>query len=191
MKDLKWKIKKRFWNYLLAKRTEFAFIPFDVSDSVVEYTFQQVKWFYESYPERLEDTNLDDIVDDEMKETMHKQNEDKKILRNVYQYITVSRKANEELLDKLTELVHKDSVIKWIDCTDEKLKEKGCVEMLSEGEKYFKFTYYIDDNGLINVTDQTPCERKYHNLWDIDSAIYQLETDMCAKIIFVRHMLWD
>ncbi|HRZ18457.1 MAG TPA: hypothetical protein P5136_00130 [Methanofastidiosum sp.] len=194
-------IKKPWWNLKLIFKAGFPFVPWDISESLLEFLFIQFKEYYGHYKDtRYGDNEIsswEEEYDRSYREGMSKKEREsfRKMIneriqafvdfKDIYNYITVARAENQRMLDNLTTEMFKDSKIRWQPVSENlsEMKEDGVVHN-------FKVNWCFNDSGLASILYEEVKERD-HSIHDFEAALIQKDEEMAIKIIKYRNYLWD
>lgn len=190
------------WNRQLGKRANWSFHIFDISKSLVEYTFAQFEMFYELYKDRInyqeevfrkeiENFRKDFSPYNSLKELKNLYQYKKKYAEdayNIYMYITKNRKLNEKMLDDLTHYRFKDTEMYW----EKYDKGDRLYEMKDKGHQNIEtITWTFNEQGLAEIKRKKAKSKRDMTMYDFENALYELDTKMAQKIIEMRAGFWD
>lgn len=184
-------IKKPYWNLKLVFDTNFSYIPWECFSSLVDYTFAQFKNFYEKYPEEFHDgscylENTENSNDEEYKRSMKLLAEDSKRIQqeayNIYKYITVSRKSNDELLHQIC--------IKSLNRAIERVNSDDPYVLLTEDLATEIYSWSVDDTGRVIDLSVNKLEEGDSNFIELFTLIEEkLDEEFAIRILKIRNYL--
>ena len=193
------KIKKPFWNRKLIKNTKGVYVPWDICESLVAYTFAQFELFYARYAQVFDAYQY---LQTDLETNRHAWNKEKineyelSILykkqisleaASIYRYVTMHRKNNSALADSLLEEKYKHSKIvleKSDDCTFH-MVETGVVKNL-------QIQWEVTEEGEIKLTNtQVVATAEEDDFDKLAFSVEELNSIFAKKIIEIRNYCWD
>jgi hypothetical protein len=211
------RIKQPYWTIKFIFKHRCFLVPWEMTDSVIDFAFKQFKDFYGHYtievPEdwrRFGKREIGFYEDDlkeikkgnwevnhiAYKESIKQRIRDYKELENIYIYITSSRDKNQKIADDLLEDMYKDSKwdfhpIKESDKAKETDKAKDFFEIVEKGEiHHFKLSWKFNAVGEALVK-RTEIKKHSMDWYDFEEALKQKDNEFVNKIIDLRGYLWD